>query len=1178
MKAREILRFNLLYQGRRITPWLYSAVLGLIAFGAVRSNFLPDARRELFLLNSPYVIAAATVLSCLLWLLLGASVAGNAAARDMQSRMYPLMYSAPVKRSEHLWGRFGAAFLVNAMVLGAVPLGILLAIYAPGVEAEYVGPFRPLAHLSAYGLIALPTAFAATAVQFTLACLGRRAALSYLASVVLFMTAYVIAAGVAVGLQMRVLGRLIDPVGVVTIIGYFSDFWTPDQKNTLLPAFDGIVLLNRAVWVGLALLALTVARRGLEPAAMYRSARSRRRAAPVETTVTEAPRAITVPEVDTSFGFATRLRQTLATARRSFRTVVRGRGGAVLLLPIAAATALYMVWNLDFMGVPLVPRTDLVLTFLTASLGDPRSAWMIIPLLTVFFAGELVWRDREVGQSAISDAAPVTEWTLFAGKLIALACLLALWMSQLAIAGIVVQTGIGGAPVELDLYLKVLLGIQLTDYVLFGLLALATHVILGDKYVAYLVTLLAYGAIVLAPAVGIDHNLLVFASDPGWSYTDMRGFGSSMSGWAWFKLYWVAWAALLAVAARILWVRGPETRLRPRLDRAALRMTRVTRFAGGGALGLIVAVGAFILYATPFADARWVVPDAVEEVVEATEVEAVAPDAHPWLTATTLRVEIYPDSREATIDGTYSMVNASGAPIDAIHLTMAPGVETLGVSFDREGELQETDGSEPWSYALTAPLSPGDSITMDFEIRYAPRGFDDRGVDYWVVPNGSYFTNLDWLPVVGESRRPQPPIASDEGAPLQQWRPDVDRVAFHAVVGTAQDQTAIAPGVLRRSWEEDGRRYFEYVTDAPIVNEYAFFSADYEVSEAAWNDVLIQFYHQRGHGRNVEGMLEAAQASLDRYSEWFGPYQHKVLRFVERPGLGVGLHADAVNIGFEEGFALMDPSRDLRGLDLPYSVVAHEIAHQWWGTDLRPAFLPGAPVLSESIAQYAAMRVVESALGEPALERLRSFMRTETQVPPLRAGPPLFRAFGWFDAYRKGPFALYALGEYIGHDAVDRALQRLLEEHRNGTPPLPTSRDLIQALRAETPQEFQPLLLDLFVGNTFWDIEATGASSTETETGEWRVSVDVRVAKVVADQDGVESEVPTEDWVEVAVYAAGASASDPPQYLERHYVGEVEQTIDLVVPMRPSRVGVDPRFLLIDWDIDDNHVDVDTGS
>ena len=42
--------------------------------------------------------------------------------------------------------------------------------------------------------------------------------------------------------------------------------------------------------------------------------------------------------------------------------------------------------------------------------------WVIIPLLIIFWAGELIWREREAGLSEIADAAPVPEWVALPGQ------------------------------------------------------------------------------------------------------------------------------------------------------------------------------------------------------------------------------------------------------------------------------------------------------------------------------------------------------------------------------------------------------------------------------------------------------------------------------------------------------------------------------------------------------------------------------------------------------------------------------------------------------------------------------------------------------------------------------------------------------------------------------------------
>jgi hypothetical protein len=70
-----------------------------------------------------------------------------------------------------------------------------------------------------------------------------------------------------------------------------------------------------------------------------------------------------------------------------------------------------------------------------------------------------------------------------------------------------------------------------------------------------------------------EEHLLIYASDPGWSYSDVRGFEPFLRPWLFFKLYWAAWALLLALAARLFWVRGREAGFGWRVDLARRRLS-----------------------------------------------------------------------------------------------------------------------------------------------------------------------------------------------------------------------------------------------------------------------------------------------------------------------------------------------------------------------------------------------------------------------------------------------------------------------------------------------------------------------------------------------------------------------------------------------------------------------------
>ena len=1204
MKLGGILRFELGYQLRRPHTWLFIAAPAVAAFLFTRDGALADAVRDDFWINSPSAVAGATIVASLLWLLIAPSIAGEAAARDVETRMDPLAYTVPVSRAEYLGGRFLAAFALNALILLGTTSGSLLAAYVPGLSGAVVGPFRPAAYLTAYAFLALPNAFIATAIQFAFAALGRRSRGAYLGSFLLFFAAYVVSTVVYWLVGRPDIARLIDPVGVVTMTEVLPD-WTPLEKRTRLIALEGPLLWNRVLWLGIALGALAFTHQRFRfvhqvTVAWWSRLRSRRKAkAPTPATGDAArPTTISVPQVPQSYGFRTRARQTLAIAWASFRTIGRSWPGLALLLFLPLFAVLILPIEMEQLGVPLLPRTANVIMRLTAPVTGLLTPWVIVPLLILYFVGELVWREREAGLSETIDAAPVPESVLFLGKFIGLALVLVAFVALLTAAGMLVQVRRGYDDFQLALYLKVMFGLQLPEYVLFAVLALVVHVSVNHKHVGHLVTLLLYASLVFASTLGLEHNLLIYGASPGWWYTEMRGFGDSIAPWLWFKLYWAAWALLLAVAARLLWVRGRYDGLRARLQLARRRLTRSTVGVAATAIALILASGGFVFYNTnvlhDFRSASETTALRVEYERRFRRYEQIP---QPRRTRVELRVEIHPDRRAVSIRGTYHLRNAGTVPIDSIHLSTNPGLGIGAIVFDRPGRsVFASDDLGYRIYALEAPLLPGDSVRLTFDARFQPRGFGNSGTTRSVTANGTRLP-LDQLPVVGYQRQreitsarerrahglsPRPlilPSLYDTAARYDATWSDAEGNMLEMVVGTSEDQIAVAPGTLRRTWMEGGRRYFHYETSAPIGSEYSVYSAKYAVREATWTHpstgqaVAIRIFHHPEHTATLDDMVRSVRASLDYYSEQFAPYEYTHVFLVEFGGNGIGMHADASQLSFTEGFTGWGVDDDSRALDLPFAVVAHEMAHQWWPGQLSVAFAEGAPFFSESLAWYSAMQVVRKHYGKQQLMQLLANMRQPNPFPRVRRGLPLLRADDPWAMYRRGPFAMIALSEYVGETQVNTALRRMIEASRSRTPgaPLQTTLDLYRELQAVTPDSLQPLLRDLFAINTIWEFDTRNGTAEQRADGTWRVTLEVEARKEMVDTAGVTTVLAMDDLVEVGIFAPRQAGQilGRPLHLQKHRIRSGRQTITVTVPERPDRAGIDP-YNLLDWEEGDN--------
>jgi len=1188
---REIVGFEVAHYARQRATWIYGAVFMGVAFLAMTS-FVSGARGSLF--NAPLAIAGSTIVVSMLGLLVTAALAGDVATRDANARIEPLLHTAPISKTTYLGARFLGAFAVNALLLVLVPVALVAAGLAQPLDPEFIGPFRPAAYLGAYALFALPNAFVTTALLFSLATLNRTAVASYVGALVLFLGAMLNEGVVAEAMGRWEEASLLDPFGIVLLRSLVQS-WTPAEKDTLLIAFEGTLLLNRALWmaIGVAALALTLVRFRFG----HRSPRPYRRGSRLEgVSLKPSVSPASAPHVRRTFSTATRVRQTLDIAGRSFRSIAMSRGAVVLAIP-----ALFMMvaaHNLMVhMGTPLTPTTAYIVSLFVNS-GDIFLA-IPAPFLIVVFAGELVWRERDAGLSDIADATPVPDWVPFAGKLLGLSLILVLLQALLMTAGILTQAAMGYYDFEVGLYLRVLFGLQLSNYLLFAVLALAVHVLVNQKYVAHIFVLLAYAFTIFARDLGVEHNLLVYGADPGWAYSDMRGFGPFLWPVVSFRLYWAAWAGLLAVAATLFWVRGRQRGFRPRVQLAQRRFTGAVAGAGATALIGVVSLGGFIFYNTNVLNAYTTTSDRMGQRAEYERRYArYRTVPQPQLTAANLQVEIHPERRRLEIRGTLTLVNKTALPIAAVHVVTASDAEVRSLRLDREAaEVRADDGLGHRIFQLATALPPAESLTLIFDLQVEPHGFTNSALDASVAADATYVSHRRWLPVIGyqssrelqsvEERRthglpprPATPALDDEQA--RHEMEGAERITVEAVVGTDEGQVAVAPGTLRRTWTANGRRYFHYATDAPIRNDYAFFSAAYAVHEAEWRpstraarsgqaDVAIEILHHPNHGANLDRMVRGALASLDYYTTHFGPYPHREIRFIEHPGDGNSLHAAPINISYEEGFALFNPTADERKIDLPFAIVAHEVAHQWWGNQVSPAFVEGGALVSESVAWYSAMAVVEQAYGPDHLRRLLNVLRDAYLSPRVRAGVPLLRASDRFTAYRKGPFAMYALREYVGEQPVNTALRRLLEAHGSGTPPLPTSLDLYRELQAVTPNSLQSLLADLFERNTFWELSTQSATAEQDEAGDWQVALDVHARKVVVDSDGVETELPMDDLVEIGIYAAAhGSDNGDPLHLRMHRVSSGAQRITVTVPREPARAGIDPRHLLIDVDLDDN--------
>jgi ABC-2 type transport system permease protein len=404
-----------------------------------------------------------------------------------------------------------------------------------------------------------------------------------------------------------------------------------------------------------------------------------------------------------------------------------------------------------------------------------------------------------------------------------------------------------------------------------------------------------------------------------------------------------------------------------------------------------------------------------------------------------------------------------------------------------------------------------------------------------------------------------------------------DWVDMETVISTSAGQTAVAPGSLVRQWQENGRNFYDYKFDHQSLAFGSFISARYEVAREEWQGIKIEVYYIKEHPWNVGRMLKSIEKSLDYYTKNFGPYYHKEARIIEFPRVAQFAQAFPGTMPYSESIGFIANLDKPDDIDMVYYVVAHEMGHQWWAHQVIGANMEGATLLSETMAQYSALMVMEKEYGR---DIMRKFLRYEMDNYLSSRGRerqkerPLLtvEADQGYVHYRKGSVVLYYLKEMIGEEAVNRALRGLVEKYAYAQPPYPTSWDLVDALGEQTPPQYRYLLKDLFEDITIFSNRTTDASAVKRADGKYDVTIKIETHKYKADPKGNETEVPVDDWIDIGAFAKPEKKKKYGKtlYRQRIHLTGANSTETFTVDEAPEQAGVDPFLLLIDRLPDDN--------
>ncbi len=1181
---KEIFNFEIRYHLKQLVFYVCLVLFFLLTFGAVTSDSVTiggsigNVHR-----NAPFVIMQFLLVMSVFAVFTTTAFVCNSALRDFDLGTDALFFSSPIRKSDYLIGRFSGAMVVSLLIYLGVVGGIMIGSFMPWLEKERIGAFTLTPYVYSLFVLIAPTVLLVAAIFFSVAVLTRSTMATY-ASAVTFLVGYIVASAIAGNnREWEKTASLFDPFGL-TPFDLATRYWTVAERNTRVLPLEGVFLWNRLLWVGIAIaiFAFTLWRFRFQTGS--KKARKKK-----VTPDNQQPATGNIPSKTPSIVTQDHawFPQFRSTWKMELVSVLKSIPFIIILILALVNTIGGAAFADSIADTTIYPVTGVMLRTI-----DGSFLFFAIIIIT-FYAGEIVFRERQQKLNEVADAMPVPTSAIWGGKLAALYSLVVLLLFAAMLATVAVQTAKGYHHYEFALYGKGLFLQTLLPMLMMATLAFVLQVVTNNKYIGFLMMVLYIVSLAVLPAMHFEHNLYRFANTPDTPYSDMNGFGHFVQPLIWFNLYWSIFSAILVLLAHLLWVRGTESAMRMRLRIGAARLAAPARAALILLLVAFVSTGCYIYYNTNVLN-RYRTQDQIEKQQAEYEKKfsKYAKVPLPKITDVQADVDLYPERRALSIRGTYTLQNRTGAPLRNLYVAMNPEVTRYSVAIPT-AKVQSADEKHRFTiYTLDPPLAPNATLPMRFTVEQESRGFTNGASNTDVVANGTFINNFSYFPHLGyqdgaelqdaNKRRKYglppvqrlPKIDDPVARNINQLTAESDWLNLDTTVSTSPDQIAIAPGYLQKEWTANGRRYFRYKTTSPILGFWSYLSARYAVKRDKWHDVAIEVYYDPQHPYNVDRMIDGVKKSLDYYTANFSPYQHKQVRILEFPRYARFAQSFPNTIPFSESIGFIADLRDPSDIDYVYYVTAHEVGHQWWAHQVIGARVQGTTMITETMAQYSALMVMEKQYGR---NKMQKFLRHElNRYLRGRGGelvaemPQMLVEDQTYIHYGKGSLVMYALRDFIGEDNVNAALRDVIGQWAFHGPPYVRSSDMIARFRAHAPADRQSMITDLFERIVLYDNKATEATVTKMPDGKYKVRVTVESKKFISDGGGNETAVPVDEWIDIGVLAKGYKDDDRVLLLEKKHLTQPRATFELIVNEKPSKAGIDPLNKLIDRNPEDN--------
>ncbi len=285
-----------------------------------------------------------------------------------------------------------------------------------------------------------------------------------------------------------------------------------------------------------------------------------------------------------------------------------------------------------------------------------------------------------------------------------------------------------------------------------------------------------------------------------------------------------------------------------------------------------------------------------------------------------------------------------------------------------------------------------------------------------------------------------------EAAHARRLLPCADEPAYKAefklAVRTDSDLDIISNMPVESVEVEGGRKTVTF-RKTPRMSTYLLYLGvgKFDQSQSKLGELAITVATTPGKARKANFAVDVTKESIKFYESYFGSaYQLPKLHLVGVPEFSAGAMENWGAITFREVYLFVDENTSIRIKKLVAEVIAHEVAHQWFGNLVTMKWWDDL-WLNESFATFMAYKVVDGL--NPQWNVWQDFLRADTATgmarDSLRSTHPIevqvkhpSEIEQIFDeiSYSKGASVLRMIEAYTGPENFMKGVRNYLDTYR----------------------------------------------------------------------------------------------------------------------------------------------------